>query len=161
MMNFGFARIVRIVCLLMLALSVTLAMSAQTTSTKKTTHKKSTTTAVHKKTAQVQATQADPGQRAFIDPATHKPYQPGQEELQALNATGKKQVKTTAKLKIKRLPNGVTGIMLPEENMAYSVATKSPKGKVSLACVDGKNKAEKLVKSGPVAQTSKEALDEK
>ncbi len=144
----GFPRIVRVVFLLLLALSVSMALSAQTTSTKKT----------QKKTATTTSTQADAGQRVFIDPVTHKPYQPSAEEVQALDKAGKAKPKAQAAPKQFYGKRGGVGVKLDDSFAVYSVATKTPDGKLKTECVQGKDKANKAATQ---TVTVKEALDEK
>ncbi len=158
MVESGIPRIARFVFLLLLAMSVSIAMSAQTATTQKGTSKKTTVTA--KKAAPAQATEAQPGQRAFIDPVTKQAYQPSVDELKALNPT-KKTLKAAPAPKLRDFGNGVRGVAVPEDSMSYAVATKSPDGKVNFGCVDSKKKADQVVKSGTPVQNHKEALDEK
>lgn len=157
----GFPPIIRLVFAMLMALSVTVVMSAQTTSAKHTTKKKSTT-ATAKASDGAAASTSTPGQRVFIDPVTHKPYQPSPEEIKALESSGKKGMTKSAKAQRSiQHPSGAVGMTVPEESMSYAVATKGPDGKVSFACVDEKAKAEKMVKSGAVATSAKEVRNDK
>jgi hypothetical protein len=146
----------RTLALLLMVLMVgVVMMSAQTKSS--TPAKKKTTTATKQAAAQTSEPQADPGQRVFIDPVTKKMRQPDQSEIDALNAAGKQKKaghKAAVAAKAPVSPTGSNLMAVDEDQMMYSVATKSSDGKVVTGCVDGKTKAEAVVKSSQPIATS-------
>ncbi len=85
---------------------------------------------------------AAPSQLAFIDPVTHQMRQPDPSEVSNLrNRAVKVQGATVVS------PTGAIGVIADESTMSFLVATKSKVGKVSTACVDGKAKADAVVKN--------------
>ena len=92
---------------------------------------------------------AGAGQRAFIDPKTGQLREPEPGEIAALNAAAARTAPGTlaAAVELKAGPGGAVGMMVPEELLSYSVATISPDGSVSMACVDGKKAADAAVRA--------------
>ena len=135
-------------CLVAAVVSLSLIATAQTPQ-KKTT------------TAAAKAAPTAAGQKIFVDAKTRKIVQPTQSDIEALDRASK--VKTNAKAAASVAPAesmtvispyGVEGVLLNESTMSYAVASKGSDGKVSLGCVEGKDKAE-------VTVNDKEALDDK
>ena len=62
-------------------------------------------------------------------------------------------------------PGGAVGMVLGPESLSYSIATRTPDGKIALDCVTGDQAAERIVagESGNTRETpkSKAPLDEK
>jgi hypothetical protein len=156
----------RTLALLLMVLMVGVVMlSAQTKSTAPA--KKKTNKAAHTETYNPSA-----GQKAYKDPVTGEIRQPTPEEAQALDAAGQQKTSKKSLAKTAAAPqenlvsaDGAIGLTLSDESMAYSVATKSPDGKVTIGCLDGKTKAESAVKSNSKPATAKsvkaEVADEK
>jgi hypothetical protein len=144
--------------LALLVALLALTASAQTSSTT-TNNKTAQTTA---------ATPAPPtasmGQRVFIDPKTHQPFQPSPEDIKALENAGPKTKPTQSQPKAFSNPRGGVAVKLDDSFMSYEVATKDVSGKATTICVEGADKAQQAMKSGKSAApktTTKEALDEK
>jgi hypothetical protein len=159
----------RTVALLLMVFMVGVVMMSAQTQTNAPAKKKTTTTAT-KQSAQTSTYNPNAGQRVYIDPATKQIVQPTAEDAQALDSAGNKKLakKALAAPAIAAEPqefvteSGAFGMVLPEESMAYAVATKSADGKLSMGCIEGKKKADKVVKSNSKPAPAKtEVLDEK
>jgi hypothetical protein len=158
--NGGWA--IRAVFLALVVAALALTSAAQNTSsatTKKAAQKPAAT-----KSAPATTSTTSMGQKVFIDPVTHKPFQPSAEDMKALENAGPKtkQVQTQPKQFVGQF--GGVGVKLDESFMMSEVAGKSPDGKLNTTCIEGEKKAASLVKSGKLAApqtTTKGALDEK
>jgi hypothetical protein len=135
------------------------AQNSSSTTTKKATKKPAATQAVP-----ATASTTSMGQRVFIDPKTKQPFQPTQEDIQALENAGPKTKQATTQPKPFVGQFGGIGVKLDDSFMMSEVATKSADGKLTTGCLQDEKKAANLVKSGKPAapkSTSKGALDEK
>lgn len=133
----------------------------------------SSSTATKKKTAaKPAATQAAPsassttsmGQRVFIDPKTKQPFQPTQEDIQALENAGPKAKQPQVQPKQFVGRYGGVGVKLDESFMMSEVAGKNADGKLTTSCIEDEKKAAQVAKSGNLVApktTKKEVLDEK
>ena len=133
-------------CLVAAVVSLSLIATAQTPQ-KKTT------------TAAAKAASTTAGQKIFIDAKTRKIVQPTQRDIDALNRASKAKTNVKAAASVAPVesmrvinPYGVEGVLLDESTMSYAVATKGADGKVSLGCVEGKDKAETTVQKKENAQ---------
>jgi len=140
----------RTLALLLMVLMVGVVMlSAQTKSTAPAKKKTS-------KAAQTETYNPSAGQKIYIDPVTKQIVQPSAEDIQALESAGtKKSLKRTlAAPAIAAEPQefvtdgGFFGVVVPEDAIVYSVATKTADGKLKTGCVDGKKQAEAIVTTG-------------
>jgi hypothetical protein len=98
------------------------------------------------------ALQASPAPRAnaagvmvFIDPATGKMVQPTEAEIGRLARSPQEGPKAKAPLVTIQGPGGAVGIVLTPESFSYSVATRTPDGKIALDCVTGDQAAQRIV----------------
>lgn len=152
---------IRAVFLALVVAALALTSAAQSTSspTKKAARKPAATQA-----APATTSTTDMGQRVFIDPKTHQPFQPTQEDIQALENAGPKTKQAVAQPKQFIGRYGGVGVKLDESFMMSEVAGKTADGKISTACIEDEKKAAEVVKSGKLAApktTTKGALDEK
>lgn len=153
---------VRIAFLALVVAALALTSAAQSASS--TTTKKATKKAAAPQAAPATTSTTSMGQRVFIDPKTKQPFQPTQEDIQALENAGPKTKQPEAQPKQFMGQFGGVGVKLDESFMMSEVATKSADGKLTTGCTQDEQKAAKLVKSGKLAApktTKKEALDEK
>jgi hypothetical protein len=152
-------RFVRIVSLLLTVFAMTVTSSAQASSAKKVSKGNKPAATQKVKPAETYSTEA--GQRIYVDPVTKQTVQPTAEDVKALNSAGATTLKTAAKPQVFITPEGVHGMALGEESMAYAVVTKGPDGKLTFGCVDGKSKADAIANSGKLEQQKQEVLDDK
>jgi len=149
---------IRAVFLALVVAAMALTSAAQNTTsatTKKATHKPAATQA-----APAAPSSTSMGQRVFIDPTTHKPYQPSAEEVKALENAGKKTVQSQPKPFVGKY--GGIGVKLDDSFMMSAVAGKTLDGKITTGCLKDETKAAEVVKSGKLTKTTaKEAADEK
>jgi hypothetical protein len=153
----GLAIRVAFLAFVVAALALTSAAQNSSSTTKKATKKPAATQAVP-----ATASTTSMGQRVFIDPKTKQPFQPTQEDIQALENAGPKPKQAQPKQFTGQF--GGIGVKLDDSFMMSEVATKSADGKLTTGCLQGEKKAANLVKSGKPAapkSTSKGALDEK
>jgi hypothetical protein len=117
------------------------------------------------------ALQASPAPRAnaagvmvFIDPATGKMVQPTEAEIGRRARSPQEGPKAKAPVVTIQGPGGAVGIVLTPESFSYSVATRTPDGKIALDCVTGDQAAQRIVagESGKTKATpqAKVPLDE-
>jgi len=110
------------------------------------------------------------GQQAFIDPATGKLRPAEHDEVAALNAKGSAGARRLARTaQVANEPQefptegGAMGIAVPDEVMPYTVATKTPDGRVVIEHVSGGKAATKKVqentKNGGMVQRKGESND--
>lgn len=128
-----------------------------------------TTSSAPKKAASKPAAPAttsttDMGQKVFIDPATHKPFQPTAEDYKALENAGPKTAQAQFQPRQFIGTRSGIGVKLDSSFMMSAVAGKSADGKVTTGCLEDEKKAANAVNSGKVAApktTTKEVPDEK
>lgn len=159
----------RTVTLLLMVLMVGVVMMSAQTKTNAPAKKKATTTAA-KQTAKTPAYNPDAGQKIYIDPVTKEIVQPSAEDVQALSDAGQKSTLKKGLSKQAAAPaaepeefvtdGGFFGVVVPEDAIVYSVATKTADGRVKTGCVDGKKQAEAVVTSKSAPATT-EVLDVK
>lgn len=82
-------------------------------------------------------------QTLFVDPATGLPRDPTPEELQALQ---KVTTDTSPPPEPTYSVTGAPGLILTDEQMTYTVATKNPDGTVTVEHAGGRNEADRLVR---------------
>jgi hypothetical protein len=110
------------------------------------------------------------GQQAFVDPATGKLRPAEHDDVAALNAkgaAGARRLARTAQVanEPQEFPTegGAMGIAVPDEVMPYTVATKTPDGRVVIEHVTGSKAATKKVqentKNGGMVQRKGESND--
>jgi len=147
---------IRAAFLALVVAALALTSAAQSTSTKTKKSAKQATPAATSNTSM--------GQKIYLDPVTRKPIQPTQEDVQALEAAGKKTSGPVTQPKAFSNPRGGTAVKLDDSFMMSAVAGKDANGKVVTGCVEDEAKAAGIAKSGkqPVSTTTaKGALDEK
>ena len=89
-----------------------------------------------------QARRTIAGMRVFIDPVTGAIREAEQEELQALTAA---TATTATAPQVISDADSTLSVLLTEDEMAYSVATIGPDGKLQMKCITGKKNAESEV----------------
>jgi hypothetical protein len=110
------------------------------------------------------------GQQAFIDPATGKLRPAEHDEVAALNAKGAAGARRLARAaQVANEPQefptegGAMGVVVPDELQPYTVATKTPDGRVVIEHVTGGKAAVKKVhentKNGGMVQRKGESND--
>ena len=124
-------------------LALTAAAQNSSTTTKKAAQQPAATQAAPASTSTTSM-----GQKVFIDPKTHQPFQPSPEDIKALENAGPKPKQALVQPKAFSNPRGGIAVKLDDSFMVSEVATKGPDGKVTTTCVEGANKAQQVVKSG-------------
>ena len=118
-------------------------------------------------TTAAQTAPATGGLVAVIDPETGQLRQADATDIAAATAapapTGLQRRALTLAPKVAEVqtfeaPGGATGAILGDDSMAFMVVTKTPDGKLSTDCVQGKNTAEAKVRAGNRAKKKTQAV---